>query len=679
MKAVRCVLMSIMVLLVVHTTLAQDRIAVSQVGFAPNAQKQFSSPVQFTSFEIKRVSDNATVFTGGAPVRQVTSQLIGGATVWIGDFSSFTTPGRYKIVAGGRESYPFNIGVDVFDEPARLAQRMFYYQRAFTAITMPYAEGPWVHPTDAHLAPAGVVKGWHDAGDYAVYMPTMAQSIFWMLETWSDFRPLADNTNIPESGNGIPDLLDEVRWGLEWVRSMQDANGGFWGVVCPGCSNSYYYGTSLPHTISAYCKAIPPTVQNTAKAVAVLAYASRVFAPYDASFASACLASAQAGWNWMVANPNATNDANPGACGVYAQGSDQSLLRTNRMWAAAGMLYATGNPTYESAFQSNYVSIEWISSYSKTEAFAASLYLRVPSGANQTTRNAIRQRIFEMADAARSEAASHPFQFATYYYWGCNSNALHRSGQFLWRAYLLDRSRVADRNQALANLEYIFGRNYYRLSYMNGIPGVTNSRMRGFHHWMKALNATPWHYPGALAGGPNEYPDGNDVSYPNAQPFPVYGYWGDPANPRSSSTPVEGRFTDNDSWSTNEIDIAWNAALVYNVHAAKWYAHGESVNTVSHEPTVPMSVHLYQNYPNPFNPSTTIRYDLSTDSFVQLKVYDVFGREVAVLVDGFKRAGEHEVTFDATAGSVTPIASGTYLYRIVADGVTVSRKMLLLR
>lgn len=381
----------------------------------------------------------------------------------------------------------------------------------------------------------------------------------------------------------------------------------------------------------------------------------------------------------MVANPNATNDANPGACGVYAQGSDQSLLRTNRMWAAAGMLYATGNPTYESAFQSNYVSIEWISSYSKTEAFAASLYLRVPSGANQTTKNAIRQRIFEMADAARSEAASHPFQFATYYYWGCNSNALHRSGQFLWRAYLLDRSRVADRNQALANLEYIFGRNYYRLSYMNGIPGVTNSRMRGFHHWMKALNATPWHYPGALAGGPNEYPDGNDVSYPNAQPFPVYGYWGDPANPRSSSTPVEGRFTDNDSWSTNEIDIAWNAALVYNVHAAKWYAHGESVNTVSHEPTVPMSVHLYQNYPNPFNPSTTIRYDLSTDSFVQLKVYDVFGREVAVLVDGFKRAGEHEVTFDATAGSVTPIASGTYLYRIVADGVKVSRKMLLLR
>ncbi len=677
MKANHIVAACALALVLVCTGWALDRIAASQLGFVPAAQKQFSSPVQFTSFQIKRVSDNVTVFTGGAPIRQVTSQLIGGATVWIGDFTGFTTPGRYKIVAGTMESYPFTIGTHIYDEPTRAAQRMFYYQRAFTAITMPYAEGPWVHPTDAHLAPSGVVKGWHDAGDYAVYMPTMAQSIFWMLEAWSDFRPLEDNTNIPESGNGVPDLLDEIRWGLEWVRSMQDPNGGFWGVACPGCSNSYYYGTSFPHTISAYCKAIPPTVQNTAKAVAVLAYASKVFAPYDQVFASACLSSAQAGWNWMTANPNATNDAGP--CGAYAQGSDQSLLRTNRMWAAAGMLYATGNATYESAFQANYVPIEWISSYSKTEAFAASLYLRVASGANQATKNAIRQRIFEMADANRNDANAHPFQFATYYYWGCNSNAMHRSGQFSWRAYLLERTRVADRNQALANLDYLFGRNYYTIVYVSGMPGVSNPRRKGFHHWMKALNANPWHYPGALAGGPNESPDGNDVSYPNAQPFPVFGYWGDPANPRTSATPVEGRFTDNDSWSTNEIDIAWNAALVYNLYAARWFAHGESASTVATEPPLPASVHLYQNYPNPFNPTTTIRYALSNDSHVQLKVYDVYGQEVAVLVEAFRRAGEHEVTFHSLNSSAMPIGSGTYFYRITADGLTVTRKMLLLR
>ncbi|MEK7670831.1 MAG: glycoside hydrolase family 9 protein, partial [Bacteroidota bacterium] len=415
---------------------AMDKIAASQIGYALAMKKQFSSPVQFSSFEIKRVSDNTTVFTGGAPIRQVTSSLIGGATVWIGDFTALTTPGRYKIVAGTMESYPFNIGTNVFDQPVRAAQRMFYYQRAFTAITMPSAEGPWVHPTDIDKAPTGVVKGWHDAGDYAVYMPTMAQAIFWLLETWSDFGPLDDNTNIPESGNGIPDLLDETRWGLEWVKSMQDPNGGFWGSACPGCTNIYYYGTSFPHTISPYCKSIPPTVQNTAKAIAVLAYASAVYAPYDAAFANSCLSAAQAGWTWLVNNPTATNDAGP--CGAYEQGSDATLLKTNRMWAAAAMVYATGNPLYETAFQNNFEPIGWISSYSKSDAFAGSLYLRAPAGANQTTKNSIKQQIFQMSDGVRSDATAHPFQFATHYYWGCNSNAMHRSGQFSWRAYGLD-------------------------------------------------------------------------------------------------------------------------------------------------------------------------------------------------------------------------------------------------
>ncbi|MBI1806983.1 MAG: glycoside hydrolase family 9 protein [Ignavibacteria bacterium] len=174
-----------------------DKIAASQIGYSPTMTKQFSSPVQFSSFEIRRLSDDTTVFTGGAPLRQVTSSLIGGGTVWIGDFTALTTPGQYKIVAGTMESYPFTIATNIFDQPVRAVQRFFYYQRAFTAIVMPYAEGPWVHPTDVDKAPAGVVKGWHDAGDYAVYMPTMTQAIFWLLETWSDFRPLDDNTNIP--------------------------------------------------------------------------------------------------------------------------------------------------------------------------------------------------------------------------------------------------------------------------------------------------------------------------------------------------------------------------------------------------------------------------------------------------------------------------------------------------
>ncbi len=551
-------------------------IAASQIGYSPLMKKQFTSPSTFSSFTLVRPSDNATVYTGGGPVQTITSNLIGNTTVYVGDFSSFTTAGRYKIVANGKESMPFNIATDIFKSPLRAAQRFFYYQRAFTAVESPYAEGPWVHPTDIAKAPTGIVKGWHDAGDLTVYMPTMTQALFWLMESWTDFQPADDNWNIPESGNGIPDLLDETRWGLEWVKSMQDPNGGFWGTTCAAGGNYYTYGQTTPNNISGYTKSLAPTVQNTAKAVAVLAYASKVFQQVDPAFASSCLAAAQAGWNWMVANPNATNDTDAGSCNAYAQGTDATLLKSNRMWAAAAMLFATGNSAYETAFQSNYAAITWISSYSKSDAFAGRMYLRCTSGANSSTQNTIKQSFLQLADGVRADANAHPFHWATHYYWGALSNAAHRTGEFSWFAYKADpTTRTADRDQLLNNVHYMFGRNYRNISYMSGSDafGATQWRKEGFHHWMKTLQATPFHFPGAVAGGPNEAPASNDISYPSNQP-PTYGYFGDPRYPRDGTTPIDGRFTDNDSWSTNEIAINWQGAILYNLYAANWVATG---------------------------------------------------------------------------------------------------------
>jgi hypothetical protein len=89
---------------------------------------------------------------------------------------------------------------------------------------------------------------------------------------------------------------------------------------------------------------------------------------------------------------------------------------------------------------------------------------------------------------------------------------------------------------------------------------------------------------------------------------------------------------------------------------------------------VPEAYRLWQNYPNPFNPSTTIRYELSQSSVVRLSVYDVVGREIAVLVDGKREAGVHEVSFDASA-----LSSGVYLYKLQAGEFVQSRKLVLVR
>src|SRR5690606_27674941 len=92
------------------------------------------------------------------------------------------------------------------------------------------------------------------------------------------------------------------------------------------------------------------------------------------------------------------------------------------------------------------------------------------------------------------------------------------------------------------------------------------------------------------------------------------------------------------------------------------------------EPHPEMGIVLHPNYPNPFNPSTVIGFRLSVFGEVRVAVYDILGREIAVLVDGVMPAGDHQVTFDAAG-----LASGVYVYKLTANGLSVSRRMTVLK
>ncbi len=95
---------------------------------------------------------------------------------------------------------------------------------------------------------------------------------------------------------------------------------------------------------------------------------------------------------------------------------------------------------------------------------------------------------------------------------------------------------------------------------------------------------------------------------------------------------------------------------------------GSSIS--SENPPADMEFRLMQNYPNPFNPSTMIEFSTPTAGNASLKVYDLLGREVAVLLDGFVDAGSYSVRFDASA-----LGSGVYFYRLTVHGSSISRKM----
>jgi outer membrane protein assembly factor BamB len=111
------------------------------------------------------------------------------------------------------------------------------------------------------------------------------------------------------------------------------------------------------------------------------------------------------------------------------------------------------------------------------------------------------------------------------------------------------------------------------------------------------------------------------------------------------------------------------------------YAFGPVPTDASDDPKEPLPSDyvLEQNYPNPFNPATTISFALPEQSQVRLSIYNVLGREVAVLVDGSLPAGSYSRVWDGTARSGDRVSSGLYFYRLTTDEVELSKKMLLLK
>lgn len=550
---------------------AFTHLAASQVGYPTAAPKAFTSHRAFGSFTIVDHATGRVVWAGGAPARELETPHLGPVpTVWIGEFTAFATPGRYRIVAdNGLTSHPFSVGAEVFDDAIRAVQRAFYFQRAFTPILERHAEGPWTHGDDTAFAPPGVHGGWHDAGDYSLYNMTATAAVFWLLEAYRDFAPTSDDTNIPESGNGVPDLLDEARWELEWLLSTEDRAGGFQNATC--LEEYRAYGANPPERTGRYIYGEVGTIA-TARAVGVLAYASTIYARFDRQFSETLRAAAIRGWLYLEARPHEHSDGP--TCPAFRQNGDVRVGRAVRAFAAAGLLLATGRRAYADAFDATFDGIDGDPTPYGFAAYAALLYLRAPT-AVPARRAAIESRVRDLADQARADAQAHPFEWTGRYIWGSIAAGFERVGGYAVKRCLIDPDGGAPHcRQALANLDYAFGRNALQFAYVSGIPGVTRGRQRGFHHWLATLRATPYTFPGMVAGGPNQAPETTDGSRPLASPVAIWGYWGDPAMPRDASTPIDQRYTDNDSWSTNEIDINWQAPTLYMLYFGQWFARG---------------------------------------------------------------------------------------------------------
>ncbi|HEX9614385.1 MAG TPA: T9SS type A sorting domain-containing protein, partial [Bacteroidota bacterium] len=135
-----------------------------------------------------------------------------------------------------------------------------------------------------------------------------------------------------------------------------------------------------------------------------------------------------------------------------------------------------------------------------------------------------------------------------------------------------------------------------------------------------------------------------------------------------ASVPSDGFFT------TTAYYGAFNPAGPVWVDGWTAISNNRLTTEVSKETRVPETYTLDQNYPNPFNPATTIRFALPAGHRVALRVYDMLGREVGTLLDEFRNAGVHEMTFDAGR-----LATGLYFYKLTAGNFSQIKKMLLVK
>jgi hypothetical protein len=408
-----------------------------------------------------------------------------GDQVWWVDLSSLRESGTYHLYSPAlrAHSYEFVIAPDVYRDVMRAALRTFYLQRCGIGKTTRYAQA-WAdeapcHRADASMGPAPGQKdhglrdlagGWHDAGDYNKYVwYATSNAILFMLRAFEDNpRAFSDgDLDIPESGNGVADLLDEVKWELDFLLKMRLPGGAVLSQVHAGNQAN---GASPPSADATPRFYLDPTSEAGAVLAGSCALASRVFATAgQESYAATLREAALSTWGWLQEQTD----------------SDQ------KVWAAAEVFRM--EPSVESARQhvDGYHPAGWSNASLNPAAYdthAAITYLQAP-GATPAVVSAMRasigraaNRVFASDDLYRNGMPREA------YHWGSNSiRAAH--GVFLLHAARLGVTgshTAADcRRHAQDFLHFFHGQNPLSMVYLTNMAsrGGEHSSWQLFHNW----------------------------------------------------------------------------------------------------------------------------------------------------------------------------------------------------
>ncbi len=507
--------------------------------------------------EVVRQADQSVAYTAYAHAWNGGSvdDVSGDMGYWF-DFTSLRDTGTYKIrltKSDGTttESYPFRIADDVYADVLRVAMEFFYYQRVNQEKTAEYASGePWTdgawfdrpyqeyavkrlgNPDETRSMP----KGWFDAGDPNKYVTFAVDAVHNLLTTYDQYPTFWDDFSlrIPESGDEVPDILDEVRWETDWLESMQDydpatdaGSGGFYqkmGIL----EDVAYISPPSTDTRDRYYNGI--CVNSTITGAGMLAHAALSYqnaGVWPAKVAELRERSEKA-WQYYVDAPNKTETCDNGEIEAGDADGDFSVEHLAEAAAAAAYLFAlTGDQKYSDFVEANYTETRpWKAGdwgiYRAAQAEAMLFYATLDD-ADAATKAAI---LAEKTSAGKSEGGNYVVAesdnlyraLPVYFNWGSNNLVSRQAGNIMdfVRYDLREDNHAAYQARAQSIINYLHGTNPSGIVMLSNMYryGAELSADELWHSWfalgtkydnIDGDNVGP--APGFLSGGPNPQGD----------------------------------------------------------------------------------------------------------------------------------------------------------------------------
>ncbi|MFN8207257.1 MAG: glycoside hydrolase family 9 protein [Bacteroidales bacterium] len=530
----------------VFTFAQSNSIRLNQLGYYPDANKY--AVVVFTpatTFEVINLADTSVEYAGNLSEQAYWKDATD--SVKKADFSAVTKAGKYKIrIPGFGESYPFEISKTVLRKAAYASLKSFYYQRSSYKLESPYA-GLWAraagHPDTAVVLHSSTGKsgkisspgGWYDAGDYGKYVINAGISVASMLSFYENFPHFFADSSIliPESGNGKNDLLDEVKFELDWLKTMQDTSDG--GVFFK-LTTLAFSGFVMPDGDKATRYAIGKTSASALDFAAMMAMAGRIYGDYDSAWAADCIIRAKDAWTWAKAHP-AVYFNNPAdvSTGEYGDGnvSDEFL------WAAAELYITTGEDEYKTYLESRSSSLNYYNApgWPAVQPLASLSLLTRPNGISASILNNIRNSLLSTCDNWLGQIDSNPCRIPQFgFNWGSNSG-IANIGVGLLYAWIVSQDSKYIKGAAEC-ADYLLGKNGTGFSF---VSGYGSRAPMNFHHRPSASDGITQPVPGFISGGPNSGKEDGE-SYPFSAPAKCF-------------VDVTG------SYASNEVCINWNSPL----------------------------------------------------------------------------------------------------------------------